>query len=282
MSTLRAMIAPFRGSLRAGGRSEATAAAYASDIKKFVEWCEKRSVADNDHFAHYAELAADYVNEERHENNHNTVLRHMSSIRCFYSFLRTVPVDVTEPFINYRGPKATRASSHPLPGLMVDVEAMILAAYRPHHKVLIGLCGYAGLRVTEARTITPRSLFQDHEANWWLAVHGKGGVYREVPVTDKLLTVLTDYATAGAPDEPYVDVKDRAARQAIKEVARRAGISRDVSSHDLRHTFGTTIYSNTKDLRVTQELMGHASSSTTETYTLVSQKAKRDAVESHA
>jgi integrase/recombinase XerD len=275
--TLLAMVHPFGQSLIANGRSQATASAYTSDVRKFVNWIEVNHLGTVENFD---TLAAAYINAEREgEHNRNTVLRYMSSIRAFYNFLRSTGMELPEPFVAYKGPKPVRASSHPLPGLMVDVDAMVLAAYRPHHKVLIALCGYAGLRVSEARSICPRSLFMDGEANWWLAIHGKGGVYREVPVSDQLLRVLADYGHASGPDVPYVDIKDRAARQAIKGVARRAGITRDVSSHDLRHTFGTTVYSRTKDLRVTQDLMGHASSATTEGYTKVSQGAKLGAIQ---
>lgn len=279
-STLRALIPSFRDSLIAQGRSESTAQAYCSDIRRFATYVDGRP-GNDDVFTEYAPLAEDFINTERSTEKHaNTILRHMSSLRAFYHYLRSVPVDATEPFVSYKAPRLQRASAHPLPGLMVDVNSMIVAAWRPHHKVLIALCGYAGLRVSEARSITPRDLFQDADDNWWLAVHGKGGVYREVPVSDELLQVIAEYGIVSAPDQPYVNLSDRAARAAITNIGRRAGITRNVSSHDLRHTFGTSIYSKTKDLRVTQELMGHASSSTTEGYTQVAQQAKLQAVKS--
>lgn len=282
---MRALIGPFRQSLLSNGRSEMTAKSYASDITMFVNWIEATStVITLNPFTSYADLAKAYVNEERSVTNANTVIRRMSSIRSFRTYLRSVDghgvPPIPEPFVNYKGPKAQRASSHPLPDLMGDVDVMVAKATHPSHRVLIGLCGYAGLRISEARSITPRSLFQDHQARWWLAVHGKGGVYREVPVSAKLFAIIDDTPTPSGPDEPYVDMQDRAARQAVTRVATKAGITRAVSSHDLRHTFATTIYRKTKDIRVTQELLGHASSATTEIYTQVTQDNKMEAVTS--
>jgi len=262
----------FHDSLLAAGRSEATASAYESDITKFFQW---RQPTTHD----YGDEANAFITELRKGGtaSNGSILRYMSALRAFHRYLIGAGFAATTPFVNYRPPKQHRASAHPLPGMMVDVDAMIKASWRPHHKVLIGLCGYAGLRVSEARSITPRSVITDHEGNAWLAVYGKGGTYREVPVADELWTLLTDYAPAG-PDDAYVQIGDRSARKAITQIACRAGITRDVSSHDLRHTFGTEIYSKTKDLRVTQELLGHSSSHTTEGYTGVAADSKRAAV----
>jgi site-specific recombinase XerD len=267
----------FRDALLAAGRSEATAEAYASDVNKFFQWHEVRGQHPSE--STYGADTNEFITELRKGGtaSNGSILRYMSTLRAFHRYLIANGVQATIPFLNYRAPKAHRASAHPLPGMMIDVDAMIKASWRPHHRVLIGLCGYAGLRVSEARSITPRSIITDHEGNHWLAVYGKGGTYREVPVAAELLTLLVDYAPA-LPDQPYVEVADRSARKAITEIAKRAGIARGVSSHDLRHTFGTEVYSKTKDLRVTQELLGHASSQTTEGYTGISADTKRAAV----
>lgn len=274
MSDIRDHLPGFEAHLLTQGRSPATARAYVADIRKFVD-------ATDATVATYDTDAKSFVNGLRTNPSVTTpvgsILRYMSAIRSFQRYLLSLGMAVAEPFEGYRGPKPVRASAHPLPGMMVDVDAMVKAAWRPHHKVLIGLCGYAGLRVTEARSVTPRSLMRDHEGHWWLTVTGKGGAYREVPVADELFALLDDNAPED-PDTPFVPVGDRQARKAITEVAKRAGVTRGVSSHDLRHTFGTEIYSKTKDLRVTQELLGHASSQTTEGYTGVNAEAKRSAV----
>jgi integrase/recombinase XerC len=263
----------FRDYLINHGRSRQTALAYSGDVRRFTDWMIEDGSTD------FGDAANRYVTELRQEQAAATVTRAMSAIRAFREYLMRRQVITTEPFVGYRAPKRQRATAHPLPGMMDDVDAMVKGAWRPHHKILIGLCGYAGLRVSEARSITPRSLYQDNDERWWLAIYGKGGVYREVPVSDKLLELLVEYADADTPDTPYVPVQDRAARKAITEIGARVGIAREVSSHDLRHTFGTDVYSRTKDLRITQELLGHASSSTTEGYTGVTAAAKLAAID---
>ena len=269
-------IEPFHAELVATGRSTATARSYASDARKFCAWVDE-TPPPSEGVDDYGHRATAFVQELRVGGAPaSSVLRYMASLRAFYRYLEPL-TPVTPPFVGYRSPKPGRPVAHPLPNLKVDVDSMVLAAWRPHHKMLIGLCGYAGLRVSEARSMTPRSLIQDENGNHWLAVHGKGGTYREVPVTQELLAILRS-VPVNNPDQPDVPIADRTARKVISDIAKRAEISRDVSSHDLRHTFGSEIYNKTKDLRVTQELLGHQSSQTTEGYTGVDAEAKRQAV----
>lgn len=263
----------FRDWLIAKGRSEATARSYASDVRKFLN-----RVGRPPSPLAFDDQCEEFINWERQGGApSSTILRHMSTLRQYHKFLIYEGFDVPAPFTDYKGPKVQKLTAHPLPGMMDDVHSMIKTAWRPHHKMLIGLCGYAGCRVSEARSITPRSLFQDSQGNWWVAIFGKGGAYREVPVMDDLLDLLNEYTPEG-PDTPYVPVSDRAARHAITTIGERAGVERPVASHDLRHTFGSWVYGKTKDLRVTQELLGHADSKTTQGYTGVEQEAKRAAV----
>jgi len=258
------------------GRSHATAMNYASDLRKFQGWVSQEGGGGSNSFSDDVEA---FINELRGnpEVSVASILRYMSSLRSYWQYASRTDPTITQPFVDYKGPRTHKLSSHPLPGMMADVDAMIRSTYRPHHKILIALCGYAGCRVTEARSITPRSLFQDHQGNWWLGIHGKGGTYREVPVMDKLFDLLDD-APPTDPDEPYVRINDRAARAAITNIGVRARISRPVASHDLRHTFGSWVYGQTKDLRVTQELLGHADSRTTQGYTHIDQERKRAAI----
>jgi site-specific recombinase XerD len=266
----------FQKYLLAGGRSEATASNYASDLRKFQGWVSQTGVGGQTDFGSAAEAFITDLRDDP-EASSASVLRYMSALRSYWKFASRTDPTVTQPFVDYRGPRSHKMTAHPLPGMMADVDAMIRSTYRPHHKILIALCGYAGCRVSEARSITRRSLFQDHQGHWWLGIYGKGGTYREVPVMDRLFDLLDD-APPGDPDEPYVPINDRAARAAITNIGQRARISRPVASHDLRHTFGSWVYGQTKDLRVTQELLGHADSRTTQGYTYIEQERKRAAV----
>lgn len=269
---IAAYLDEFASSLAAKGRSEATIRSYVSDVSNFINWADPASDGSD-----FDKAALAYINERRADRRApTTVIRNISAIKVFHEFLVRKGVDADPPFVDYRPPKAVKALAHPLPEGMTDVKAMINHAFRPNHRVLIALCGLAGLRVGEARSITPRS-FIERPDGWWLAVFGKGGSYREVPCSDDLVQIIQSMPPT-PPDTPYVDIGDRAARKAVSNVAKRAGVSRDVSSHDLRHTFGSFVYGKTKDLRLTQKLLGHSSAATTETYTHVEQDAMREAV----
>lgn len=267
----------FKAYLLRQGRSENTATAYASDVRKFQTWVAETYAQGEG--PEYGETCETFITSLRSTSASNaSILRYMSALRHHYKFLvATEPHPVTEPFTDYKGPRAQRATAHPLPGMMDDVHAMLKSAWRPQHEMLIALCGYAGCRVTEARSITPRSIMTDAQGFHWLTIVGKGGAYREVPIMDELFDLLSDHQPEG-PDTPYVGISDRAARNAITVIGERAGVARSVASHDLRHTFGSWIYGKTKDLRMTQELLGHADSKTTQGYTHVEQDAKREAM----
>ena len=133
-------------------------------------------------------------------------------------------------------------------------------------------------RIHEALEARPEDLYQDENGSWWIQIMGKGGVERHVPVSDALKAVLDSVAVA--PEIRYArNLADRSARQAITNAGKRAKVSRPVSSHDLRMTFGTVIYNQTLDLRLTQELLGHASAMTTQLYTRISETRKVEAVQ---
>jgi site-specific recombinase XerD len=158
---------------------------------------------------------------------------------------------------------------------MDGVVAMYDAAGTEEHQALIVLCGMLGLRVSEALSVTSECFDINRGRSSTLTIRGKGDKTRVLPISDKVLEYLDPALDAllermakDWDDNRLFTLSDRGARAAIKRIARRAGIG-DVSSHDLRMTFGTAAYHNSGDLRAVQELLGHASSATTELYTHV-------------
>jgi site-specific recombinase XerD len=155
---------------------------------------------------------------------------------------------------------------------------MIEASRSHQHRALVALCGLCGLRVAEAISV---KLSDIDTKEMVLFVHGKGDKKRWVPLSDKAWRYLAPAAAEAmiARRARVVTMADRTAREVITRLAVEAGLTRHVSSHDLRATFGTAAYAKTKDLRAVQDLLGHASSKTTETYTGVSERAMRDAAD---
>jgi integrase len=167
--------------------------------------------------------------------------------------------------VDYKAPTPARADPHPLPGGSEDLARMIDCSDTDEHKLLITLCGLVGSRVSEARSARPTDI--DY-AQRKLRIYGKGGRERIVPISDAAWEVILPIAVAcmADPTSPMIKMGDRSARDVITRIGARAGVSRRVSSHDLRATFATLAYRKTRDIRAVQELLGHASSKQTEVY----------------
>jgi site-specific recombinase XerD len=179
---------------------------------------------------------------------------------------------------DYSAPTAARGIPHPLPEGIEGVYRLINCTHNEKQKALVALCGLCGCRVAEALGIKPSDFDLDRML---LTIRGKGDKTRIVPVSDRAWEVLCTPVTRAFVEgnREVVGLKDRFARRVITTLGERAGLKRAISSHDLRSTFGTEVYNRTKDLRVTQELLGHSSSQTTELYTAITLENMRAAVE---
>ena len=254
--------------LEAEGLSDNTRRAYVSDLEGYLEW-----TGDYGHIS--PETVPDYLNWLRKNKVSNATLnRKATTLRKYFD-------DHPDAGIlrKYKAPPVPAGKAHPLPNLMDDVRAMI-ATSCGQHRVAIALCGFAGLRINEARELAIGDIdFVGKE----LTIRGKGQKVRYVPMAPELELILTEYLNASSiipwePGMPLIDISDRGIRGAITRAGQRANIDRPVCSHDLRMTFGSVVYDKTKDLRVTQELLGHSSSTTTERYTGISEATKVAAV----
>jgi integrase/recombinase XerD len=121
-------------------------------------------------------------------------------------------------------------------------------------------------------------------------LRGKGGKQRLVPIGRPAVSALDAYLVRGRPDlarrgkgTPAIFLNARGGRlsrqsawQVLQDAAERAGISAAVSPHTLRHSFATHLLDGGADVRVVQELLGHASVTTTQIYTLVTVNALRE------
>ena len=140
---------------------------------------------------------------------------------------------------------------------------------------------YCGLRVSEISFLDLGDV--DLQGLTVRVRHGKGDKAREIPLNPWAAQFVSAWVSA-RPDvaTPALFVSrngDRLASRTIRTVvgslAKIAGISKPISPHKLRHTFATMLLNRGADIRVVQELLGHASIATTETYTHVAQELKR-------
>lgn len=113
-----------------------------------------------------------------------------------------------------------------------------------------------------------------------LTVYGKGDKVRYVPVSPVAWSAIMGAVVESFEDNSLLcPISDRAARSLVTRMGRTAGLKCEIASHDLRATFATIIQMNTKDIRVVQELLGHASITTTQIYTETQMEAMKKAVE---
>jgi integrase/recombinase XerD len=244
------VLADFGHTLTAEGLSHNTRRAYMADIDGYLQWAETDEPERI--------RASEYLNWLRTKRFSNaTINRKAAALRKFHG-------DVLQ---KYKLPPAPDGEPHPLPELMKDVRKM-LAASEGEVRLAIALMGFAGLRVSEARQLDWSDI-DDEE----IVVYGKGSKIRRVPLAPELRFVIDHHES-----DTLITMTDRGIRRAVTVAGERALIERPVASHDLRMTFGTVVYNYCKDLRVVQELLGHASSKTTERYTGVAQAAKTAAV----
>lgn len=145
----------------------------------------------------------------------------------------------------------------------------LLIACRPGSSVeaWIVLGAYAGLRSFESAKVCAEDL-EESGGGWALRVKGKGGVEALVPASPILVDVLAPHVRrAGGRGRLWPRATAQGVQTAVARVAQTAGVR--ASSHQLRHRFGTAFYRAEPDLLLTQQVMRHASPSTTAGYALV-------------
>ncbi|OBI48006.1 site-specific tyrosine recombinase XerD [Mycobacterium sp. E796] len=155
------------------------------------------------------------------------------------------------------------------------------------NRALLELLYSTGSRISEAVGLDVDDI--DTEARSVL-LRGKGGKQRLVPIGRPAVQALDAYLVRGRPDlarrgrgTPAIFLNARGGRlsrqsawQVLQDAAERAGITSGVSPHMLRHSFATHLLEGGADVRVVQELLGHASVTTTQIYTLVTVHALRE------
>ncbi len=137
--------------------------------------------------------------------------------------------------------------------------------------VALRLLGNLGLRVGE---LTQLRLPDVHWTTGRVNLNGLKGGHRMLWIADDDLDLLQTWRERRPVPSPYVfctlkggPLTTKYFREAIKRIAKRAGLDKDIHPHMLRHTFATDIYRETKDIRLVQKALGHADLSTTMIYT---------------
>ncbi len=277
------------------GQALHTQRTYAALLGRFVQWAATQGLRDwrEVEFAHL--LAFLHHERERQlENRQSSPKQKLSSesvyleiaaLKSFYRFAETekfLPVNLAENLsLPRRWKRLPKSLSNGEIGKILQMEKPETAQSLCDHAIL-ELAYASGLRLAELRDLRIEQL---HLEAGFINVLGKGNKERVVPVGRKAIEAINRYLAAGRP--PLVKPRSpgnlfltrRGTRFAsvtlwlrMKKRMQRAGIEQNVTPHMLRHSFATHLLENGADLRVIQELLGHASISTTEIYTHVSGK----------
>lgn len=263
------------------GLARASVDAYRCDLVEFAAFVTShgaKSPADVDR----AGLTVYLLTLRRHGRSAATIKRRAAAIRAFYRFLLREEVLQHDPTLDLAPPKLPKQ----LPKVLrIDEVGLLLSMPDPttpagsRDLAMLELLYASGLRVSELVNLDLGDVDLAHEV---VRTIGKGNKERIVPVGSKAVRALRGYLlharpplTRGRGGQALFTNRrgGRLTRQAcwklIKIYARRAGIGKPLTPHVLRHSFATHLLERGADLRAVQEMLGHASISTTQVYTHV-------------
>ncbi len=277
------------------GRSPATIDAYRRDIETFREWLLANglridTLSESQFEAYVGQLRAG-------DRAESSVARAVSSLRGWFGFLVDEGELTLDPTVRVKSARRARSLPKPLEESLIfrlldSLEDPSPAGLRD--RALLELLYGTGARVSEATGIVLEDLDFDEEL---ILVTGKGSKQRLVPMGSSLRRSLERYLAPGGRGE-FVNSKKLSAlflnarggplsRQGVDLIVNKrafiAGIDRSsISAHVFRHSCATHMLAHGADIRVVQELLGHASIATTQLYTAVSVTSlKREYLNAH-
>lgn len=280
------------------GYSEHTIRNYRQDLEAYLRWCTRKDV--DPLAATHRQLRAYLGEMDAARYARSTVNRRLSSLRGFYRWMNLVGVTDKDPAEALSGPKQGRH----LPQVLKAAEMeRFLSVHGPldangevreqtpedmRDQALFEFLYACGARISEAAGLT----LADVDFNARLVkLFGKGRKERIVPLHDLCIDAMRAYLRearpqliAGKPQTERFFVSNRGApmsadamRKRFKATVRAAGLDDRLSPHDMRHTFATDLLDGNADLRSVQEMLGHATLSTTQIYTHLSASRLKEA-----
>ena len=275
------------------GLSSNTVAAYGRDLGRFTQFLQAREVDHLDQVS--PALLGDFVTVLSQDLGASSVRRVLSSVRGLFRYAGAegwIVVDPTDelnsPNVPLKLPKALSVGD--CVAMVESCDASTVLGVRD--RALLEFLYGSGARISEAVGLTPDALDVEDRS---VLLRGKGGKQRRVPIGSYAGAALEAYLVRS---RPALAVRSPVPRQVflnarggvlsrqsawgiVSAAAGRAGVV-DVSPHTLRHSFATHLLEGGADVRVVQELLGHASVTTTQIYTHVTIDRLREVyTESH-
>ena len=267
--------------------SEHTLNAYCSDIVSYILWLNGISCVDVD----FNKLREYLHFIQKFDYTKTTIARETASIRTFYKYLFRERYIDSNPAISLSAPKRPKSlpkflTTDEIERILNNVKINTPAGFR--NRVILELLWATGMRVSELSNLNFGDLnIEENE----IRVFGKGAKERIVLISDRAKNYLVQYIkTARKLLAPGYDIgevsessplfinstgfrlQNKTIRKAINEVVEKIELPKKVTPHVFRHSFATHLIENGADLRVVQELLGHAGISNTQIYTHISMK----------
>jgi site-specific recombinase XerD len=282
-----AALADYDRDLRARGSAERTRRAYGVDLGGFVEWVGPQGLGPVD--VRHRDVRRYAAGLSEAGAAPATVARKLAALRGLFGFLVRTERAAHNPAELVSSPKR----SEKLPKVLSTEQMRDLLERIPSHtplelrdRAMLELAYSCGLRCEEIVNLDQGSMDFDREQ---LRVLGKGSKERILPVGEPAQQALRSYLENGRgalvadPRQPALFLSKSGRRLSNSDVTRRLGLwarqaamAAGVSPHSLRHSFATHLLEGGADLRTIQELLGHASISTTQVYTRVDAARLRD------
>jgi integrase/recombinase XerD len=272
------------------GLAKNTIVSYRRDLAAYTDWLAEQEVESCAPLGP-ADLSAyaQYLGKREPALSAASVARMLSTVRGLHRFLAVEGRTETDASRELRTPKKPMRLPKAIP--QAEVAALIETASGDdvvalRDRALLELLYATGARVSEAVDLDVDDVL-DREV---VRLTGKGDKQRIVPLGSYARTALDAYLVRARPllsgrgratPALFLGIRgQRVSRQnawlIIKRAAERAQLKREISPHTLRHSFATHLLEGGADVRVVQELLGHASVATTQLYTLVTADTLRD------
>lgn len=272
--------------------SQYTAKAYVSDVMSFLIWLEDTGVGSVD----YNKIREYLRFIHKYNYKKTTIARKISALRTFYKYLYRERVVEMNPVSNVSAPKKEKKlpkflDKDEIEQMLNNVNIETPAGFR--NRAILELLWATGMRISELSGLNFGDLNLEHNE---IKVFGKGSKERIVLISERAKSYLERYihsARSVVPDEgfkapePVEDapifinntgyrLNPKTIRNVINSIVEKISLPKKVTPHMFRHSFATYLIENGADLRVVQELLGHASISNTQIYTHISTKHLTD------
>ena len=274
--------------------SSHTISAYESDVVSYILWLNGTSCVNVD----FNKLREYLHFIQRFDYKKTTIARKVAAIRTFYKFLFRERYMDSDPALSLTAPKRPKSlpkflTPDEVEKILNNVKIDTPAGFR--NRVILELLWATGMRVSELSNLNFGDLNLDENE---IRVFGKGAKERIVLMSDRAKGYLVQYINYArkllAPGYDIGEVTDdsplfinntgyrlqnKTIRKVINETVEKIELPKKVTPHVFRHSFATKLIENGADLRIVQELLGHAGISNTQIYTHISMKHMKDVYE---